>query len=713
MVIPSRLGRFMIELSVAIGSAIVLVAAASAAEQRQSPAIDSTLGHPADLPVLIAKGGGGSGGSGGGSGGGAGGAGAGGAGGGAGGAGGGGAGGSGAGAGAGAGAAGAAGSSGSAGADGSASGAAGSDAGGDGATSAAPGLPSSPTIEARLSSLLVQAETELARGNFTQAQRHGETVLQNSAPAATRGRALLVVADAAFAQQSYRIAATRYGQFVSEQPRGPDAARAAMALGWAHLRQGDREQARQAWARFADAHPADARAPLALALGAELAGQAGDTATSRRLLDRILTHHPSSPHAATARLSRSGLALRRQHEDEALRDLDEVIRNSGASALEQRRRLHQALSTPGAEARLESATPPASGDRTLEAIARLLLDARRREPDPYPLHGLVLLAARERGWSDSLTTALASRLLDEFPAYAAAPPALARVAASAASAGQWPLARRAYDVLLARAPAAAMDRKTRLASAEAQLRTGATTQARAQLEQLAATGGEDATRALFLLAELHTAAGDRGAGRAALRRVVERSGGEAAAEAGYRLGELARADGQHAAAVESYVKAAHTARSSRWARLALLGAGTSLTALHEPQKALATYWQLIPRRPGVDAVADREVSGEAAYRAGEILRGAGLPKDALDMFVISAHLTGGSAAERRALVGAVQCLVATGDRESAEKIYRRLADSGGTEPALLAQARQALGVDGGPSPGARRAAESAPPKDAR
>jgi hypothetical protein len=64
-------------------------------------------------------------------------------------------------------------------------------------------------------------------------------------------------------------------------------------------------------------------------------------------------------------------------------------------------------------------------------------------------------------------------------------------------------------------------------------------------------------------------------------------------------------------------------------------------------------------------------------------------------------------------VGVVQCLVAIGDRTSAEKIYRRLANSGVTEPELLAQARQAVGGNGGAPSGNGRATESALPKRAR
>jgi len=63
---------------------------------------------------------------------------------------------------------------------------------------------------------------------------------------------------------------------------------------------------------------------------------------------------------------------------------------------------------------------------------------------------------------------------------------------------------------------------------------------------------------------------------------------------------------------------------------------------------------------------------------------------ALAMFKTSANLTAGLPAERRALVGVLRCLLATGDRAGAETIYRRLRTASAAEPELLAQARAAL-----------------------
>jgi tetratricopeptide (TPR) repeat protein len=568
-----------------------------------------------------------------------------------------------------------------------------------------------------------------------------------------RRRALLVAADAAYGMRAYDLAASRYGEFVAGPEAPGETARAAMAMGWARWRQGDRPGARGAWTAFADTRALDPRAPLALALSAELANRAGDDATSRRLLDRIIAQYSSSPLTAPARLARSILALRRAHDDDALRDLDAVVRTRGPAALVERDRLAGALATPGAEAALEAssverpgATP--EGGNALDRFAQHLLDGRHREATPYVLQGLVLLTAADRGWSDVLAGALAGRLAADFPSHPASAALLGRVAASAASAGQWPVARRAYETLLARVPAA-MTPATRAALGEALLRTGAPGAARPHLEQAASAGGDEAARALLLLTEIHTAAGDRRAALAAydrlsrehprlersapsllaharllddlgqaerarplLRRVVEQSTGEPVAEAAYRLGQGLSAEGQHAAAVEWYLTAAYAVERSAWARRAWLAAGSSLTALHETREALAVYGKLVPARPGIDVPGDRESSGEAAYRAGAILRDARRHAEALDMFVTSAHLTAGLPAERRALVGALQCLVATGDRASAEAIYRRLQQAGSTEPQLLAQAREALRA---PGAAAREGggAESALPATAR
>jgi len=577
-------------------------------------------------------------------------------------------------------------------------------------------------------------------------------MLGRRVPAGVRAGALLVAADGAYAMQAYQVAVARYGEFLSLHRDLPDAARAAMAMGWSELRRGRRTEARRAWTALADTFPGDPRAPLALLCAAEMAGRAGDSRGNRVLLDRIIRQYYASPYSSVAMMARSALAMRGQKEAEALRDLEQVIRTSGMVTVEVQRRVHGALAVPGAEAGLHSAVGDAvhraraARGNTLEAFAGALLDRRHREPTPYTLHGLVLLGATDRGWSNVLVADLASRLSEDFPTYPAAAPLLTRVATAAGEAGQWPVARRAWEAMAARTPDGTRGPKARLAFAEALFRTGAAAEARAVAQSVAAAGGEETPPALLLLAEIHQAArephaalavydrllkehprvdrtaasllqhtrlleelGQSNRTRPVLRRLVEVSSGEVAAEGAYRLAQGLRAEGQDAAAVEWYMTAAYVAEGSSWARLALLGAGASLTALNETKEALTVYRKLLPARPGVDPPLDRETSGEAAYRAGEILRDAGLPEDALDMFVASAHFVTGLPGERRALVGVLRCLVATGDRAGAEAIYRRLARSRATEPHLLAQARTALRT-GGASDGGR---ESALPGAAR
>jgi tetratricopeptide (TPR) repeat protein len=217
-------------------------------------------------------------------------------------------------------------------------------------------------------------------------------------------------------------------------------------------------------------------------------------------------------------------------------------------------------------------------------------------------------------------------------------------------------------------------------------------------------------RSLLAHAQLLEDLGQSRRAEPVLRRLVEVSSGEVVAEAAYRLAQGLRAEGQHAPAVEWYLTSVYVAEGSRWARLALLGAGASLTALDETKEALALYRKLLPGRPGVDPPADREASGEAAYRAGEILAGADLHKDALHMFVMSAQFTAGLPGERRALAGVVRCLVATGDQAAAETAYRRLIALGAAEPDLLLQIRTTQRASNGSAPVAH---ESALPEAAR
>jgi tetratricopeptide (TPR) repeat protein len=587
---------------------------------------------------------------------------------------------------------------------------------------------------------LARAEADLARGDLVRAQTRAETLLSVKVPGTAYASALVVAGDAALGLGGSAVATVRYGEVLTRHERAPVTPRAALGLGWAQLREGQRSHAAQSWIALADKFPADARAPMALALAAEVANGAGDPARARALLDRVIARYPGSPWADGARLGRAIALLRGDREDDGVRELAMVIRNAGIAAIAERERLITALTTPGGERALGAATvgaPAARGDGaplserdTLERFATAFLQTSDRAGAPYVLHGLVVLGATSQGWADPLVGTLARRLSDEFR-HRPALPLLARVAAEARAAGQWTVARGAYASLIAHDPHGPLARGVRLDFAEALLRTGDAREARRQLAQAGAAG--ETPRALLLRMEIAEKLGDRtdllqaydrlleahpalvrppilvayarlleetgqpARARSLWQRVVAESSGETAAEAAYRVARLAGAAGEHESAVEWYLTAAYAARGSGWARWALLGAGDSMAALRDTASALAMYTKVVPPRLS-EVGDDRDAVGEAAYRAAEILRGTGRHAEAVDMYLTAAHLVAGSGTERRALVGAVRCLVAIGDRASAEGIYRRLLSSGTAEPEHLAAARRALAASGHGAP---------------
>jgi tetratricopeptide (TPR) repeat protein len=325
-------------------------------------------------------------------------------------------------------------------------------------------------------------------------------------------------------------------------------------------------------------------------------------------------------------------------------------------------------------------------------------------------------------------------MVDRFPGYQAVPGLLARVADRAASDGQWPIVRSIHEQLMARYPEA-RSTKARVDFAEALYRMGAVTEARTELGRFVdiSPAAPDAPRALFLLAQasealdhprqalaayermirdypqaewtaesllpharlLQYANGREEETRALLEEIVERSEGETLAEASVRLAQMLSAEGEHAGAMDRYVRATQAvAEDSRWYRPALLGAGRALESLSRTEEALGFYRKVLPStvttRAPAATVPDPQLAGEAAYRAGEILFEAGRSEEALDLYLTAAHFTSESPWGRRALVGAVRTLVRTGDRTSAEAVYRRLLGSSATEPEVLAEARRAL-----------------------
>jgi tetratricopeptide (TPR) repeat protein len=179
---------------------------------------------------------------------------------------------------------------------------------------------------------------------------------------------------------------------------------------------------------------------------------------------------------------------------------------------------------------------------------------------------------------------------------------------------------------------------------------------------------------------------------------VRRTEGEELAEASFRLAQVLAAEGEHPRAVDWYMAAAYgPAERSPWYRPALLGAGRSLVALKRTPAALAVYRNILPStpigplprdgRPAPEPIAQVEepqLVAEAAYLIAEIARAAGRNDEAVDMYLTAAYLSPES--QGRALMGAVRSLVAVGDRAAAEAVFRRLVESSGAEPEILAEA---------------------------
>ena len=513
------------------------------------------------------------------------------------------------------------------------------------------GRPAQPTTTLDL------ARADMASGAFAQAQSRVDTVLRGRPSAGVKASALVLAGDAAYGMGAYRLAAERYEEALQSDQLPLDAPHATLALGWAELRLGRREEARLTWMRVARQFPTDPSAPTAAILAAELSQQAGQTVVARKLLDRVLEGFPGTSDAEIARLSRSLMVLREGRTQDAARELRILARSGGPAVPAERRALLDGLRATSAGAAPErqmlltrhyaaaqngptatDARPPGdNGAGKLEQFAAPFLDGAG-DPDTTPrvLHALLLVAVEDKAWPEVET--LTTRLVDRYPGYAPAPEVLARVAGEAATQEQWTIVRTVYGSTFARSRPADLAPRAHVDFAEALFRTGDVTQARFELTRFADTTSpsEDMPRALYLLAgvnealdepreallaydRLHRdfprttwttqtllprarllqhAIGRQKEARALLERIVQRSDGDERAEATFRLAQVMAAEGEHARAVDLYMAAAYGApERSRWFRPALLGAGRSLVALKRTPAALVMYRNVMPTSP--------------------------------------------------------------------------------------------------------------------
>jgi TolA-binding protein len=565
--------------------------------------------------------------------------------------------------------------------------------------------PGSPALGAYAALRIAQIDFDTRE--FAQA-RDGARRLQTDAgaPPEVRAAALVLAGEAAYWARDYAQAAASYQSFLTAYPGHPQAAPASLALGWAELRGGRPEAARQRWARFAQQAQDDPRAPEALVLAAELAGRAGDYAGAQTLLDQAVDRYPGSPYAEVAVLNRAILSVRGGRAADALPELSRLVQRGAVSSHAGRARVTRGagLLATGrqADAERDFQAALAVGEGAVahlgvgsthfvrqqwDAAARAFVAARdagsgpvaaaadyglaavlfnqRKTGDfkrvatpliagpvdplitPRLLHGLAAVAVDEKRWPEAKTLTL--RLADQFPKYEGTQAALTSLATSAGRQEQWALSRETYAKLGERFPGSTATGAARLDYAEALLRTGAAAEARRALEPAAGGAPDPASspRAAMLMAEAQEATGDR------------------------------------AAALDTYARATAAAGTPRDKALGLLGQGRLLAADRRWDEARPRLEQALDAGEGAVAV-------EAAYRLGEGLHAAGQVQEAVDMYMTAAYLPGDSQWARRALVGAAEAFARLKQNDAAVIVYRKLLGMSGVEPDLAEAARRGL-----------------------
>lgn len=564
--------------------------------------------------------------------------------------------------------------------------------------------PGSPALAAYAALRLAQMDFDTRE--FARA-RDGARKLQAdpAAPAEIRAAAGVLGGEAAYWARDYTQAAALYSGFLSSYPATPEAPMVSLALGWAELRSGKPDAARQRWTRFAQQAQTDPRAPEALVLAAELAGRAGDWAGAQSLLDQVVDRYPNSEYAEVATLNRAILAVRGGRAADTLPELGRLVNRGAVSPYVGRARAARgaALLATGKPAEAERDFQAAlglgetgiaqvglgsasfargqwdaaarqfgaardAGTGPVEAaagygLAAVLFNQRKIDEfkqvatplvagpvdpvtTPRLIQGLAAVAVEEKRWSDARTLTL--RLADQFPKFDGTQPALSQLAAAAGHGGEWALSRDMYAKLNERFPGSSTSAGNRLDYAEALLRTGGAAEARRALEAGNTPGAAQppSTRAAMLLAEAQEATGDRAAALATYARVA----------------------------------AAGTAKEKA---SGLLGQGRLLAADGKWDEARG------PLEQALDA-GDGAVAAEAAYRLGEGYRATGKAQDAADMYMTAAYLTSDSPWARRALVGAGQAFAALKQNDAAVIVYRKLLATNGVEPDLAEAARRGL-----------------------
>jgi TolA-binding protein len=532
--------------------------------------------------------------------------------------------------------------------------------------------------------MLDLTRADLAAGSFAQALARTDTVLRARVSPRMRATTLILAGDAAYGMGAYHLAAARYGEALLSDELPPDAPHATLALGWAELRQGRREDARLTWMRAARQFPADPNASIALILAAQLSAETGETVVARKLLDRVLEGHPAAQDAEIARLSRSIMAMREGRTRDAAQDLRMLVRSGGPSVPEERRKLLDGLRATEAQAGPErqrlltnryAARPagltatdggsrgerPAASETAglLERFAAPFLDgAGDGDPETIPrvLHALLLIAVEDKAWPEVET--LSNRLVERFPSYPPAPELLVGMAGQAASEQQWPIVRTGYEYAIARSRPAALAPQAQVDFAEALFRTGDAARARVELTRFVDTTprAQEAPRALYLLAGVNEALDEPREALAAYDRLHR-----------------------------SFPRA-------EWTTQSLLPRARLLQhAIGRQKQARALLEDIVQRTEG-------EELAEASFRLAQVLAAEGEHPRAVDWYMAAAYRTAErSQWFRPALLGAGRSLVALKRTPAALAVYRNILPStpigplprdGRPAPELIAQVEE-------------------------
>lgn len=563
-----------------------------------------------------------------------------------------------------------------------------------------------PTSPLAWRATLRLAQMDLETRQFGAALNLVEELLGQPLPPEFRGVALLLLGEAAYWEKAYERAAAAFQRFLTEFPGHPEGNTAALALAWAELRLGRRDEARQRWLTFARTAPADPRAGEALLLTAELAAQAGDLEAARDLLEQFLARFPAHPHLLVARLNQAVLELQAGRVQPALASLHALSNADSLSPFVGRIRLATGvalLAAGSAEAAArEFSEAGLQGEDVLALLglgsaaltlrqwpaaerhfgeardlagepARLLAEygvavaafhqGKREEFTriatelvkspalgslvPRLVYVLAAAAVEEKHWPDARQWTL--RLVNDFPEDEAADDALARLGAGAFAAKEWPLTRESYQLLLARYPKSPYAEAARVELAEALLRTGAPAEARGLLDPFVAgaSGDPRLPQALWLLAEAQTVEGDKARATDTLARLVR---------------DHPRSDLVGAARM---IRGRLLQEVGRW-------------------EESREVWEQVLNEGEAGSL------GEAAFRLGEGYRARGLHDKAVEAYMTAAYVAPETPWARRALLGAGQSLATLKEPHSAAIVYRKLLAQPGVEPELAREARQAL-----------------------